>query len=594
MYFRYILVIITTVALTLTAQAAPPDKTTAASMSSAAMIIDNSTFIDANKILMFVTNHGNFGRDLEDLFDYDYGTFYPYIGTEYIEADVLTASPLYATGIWFGAQVSGEIRVTVSEYSSEYCPGPMAGGTFLPDNPAFKVYKLYADSLESNPNLDYLTWPAGQGAPLDDQDNPLFYGDQTLWTVFNDADPAQHTNDAGETDPLGIEVKLLVWAEDDDGSDVIPASSELIVSQQGNTSAHATVTVVEPGLLTGHDYKIVLDTNETLGPVWHLTDETLGAPVLMDRPVDIPDTVDGLEIIVVLGNPGFGNFEVVANAGGPLEPPVPGAMASVGFPTPGDADPGTDQQVGDGIWLFHTADNGGTSGGGTRADYDAFVYRVTRDGYNDDAIGRYDYEMRFTGSNSNPGVGGSWAVEFLEYESFFWVPFELWRIGIATPDDPSDDVRLVPFIIDDYGENFEGNDQYGLESWGSGQDETGSGDWEHSVSDGDDDPWTDWVYWYEPTDMSPGEAGYLANEADMLAGTWDFDLISNEVMARTVLVNWDGGIEPPFTQDCPEQGTIFMISTIKEQPRDTFTFTAQATPTITTGDEGTCVYLQYW
>ncbi len=132
------------------------------------MTIDRTSFIDANKILMFVTNFGNFGRDLDAVFGNDYGTYYPYIGTEYIEGGVLIASPLYAAGLWMGAidSATGEIRVVVSEYSSEYVPGPMAGGTFQPDNPDFRVYKLYLDSLECNPNPDYLNWPIDQGAPV--------------------------------------------------------------------------------------------------------------------------------------------------------------------------------------------------------------------------------------------------------------------------------------------------------------------------------------------------------------------------------------------------------------------------------------------
>ncbi len=597
MFPRSTLVLICIVILSLVVSAAPPDK--AATTSTSTMIIDNTAFIDANKILMFVTNHGNFGRDLAGVFGYGWGTFYPYIGTEYIEGEVLHRhTPLYGAGLWFGGKCSNVTRVAVSEYSSEYVPGPMAGGTFQPDDPAFKVYKLYADSLEANPNADYLNWPTDQGAPLDENEDPLCRGDQTLWTVFNDADPDAHTNDAGESDPLGIEARLMVWAEDEDGIETIPSSDELIVHQFGETSAHVTVRVVEPLQLTGHDYKVIIDSSETLGPVWHLIDETTVTTILENRLESDVDTVDGMEISVVTFPSGqFTNFEVVANAGGQLEPPVPGAMASAGFPTPGDVDPGTDQQVGDGIWLFHTADNGGTSCGGTRPSFDDFIDRVTRSGGNSANRSYYDYEMRFTGSNSNPEVNGSYAIEIYNDNNVFWVPFELWRTGIGTPDDPSDDVRLFPFIIDDYGESWEGDDKYELESWGTCLGGSFSGEYEHSVSGGDDDPFTDWVYWILPLDDSPGEAGYLAAEADMLAGTFMANYNTHygaEIMARTVLVNWNGGVEPTFTQNCPEEGTIFRITTEKEQPRDTFTFTAVAIPEITTGPEGQCVYLEYW
>ena len=64
-------------------------------------------------------------------------------------------------------------------------------------------------------------------------------------------------------------------------------------------------------------------------------------------------------------------------------------------------------------------------------------------------IAIYDFEMRFTGSNANPGVGGGYAWDAFNTGQSYWVPFELWRTGINTPDDPSDDVRLIPWILGD-------------------------------------------------------------------------------------------------------------------------------------------------
>jgi hypothetical protein len=184
---------------------------------------DYSTYINANDILMFVTNEGGYGRDIADTFGRDHGTFYPYTTNADIESG-LTKSPLFAAGIWLGGQVDGETRVTVSEYSLEYTPGPMSGGTFAADaytNDAYRVYKLYVDSGHSNPNADYLEWPVDQGAPLDGLGRPLMLGDQTLWSVFNDADTSKHTSQAGETDPLGIEIQQTVWANDGFGQEAV-------------------------------------------------------------------------------------------------------------------------------------------------------------------------------------------------------------------------------------------------------------------------------------------------------------------------------------------------------------------------------------
>ncbi len=176
--------------------------------------VDNNTFINTNQILMFVTNHGIFGRDLSGVFGYDYGTWYPFTGNinDYTNHTVFGKySPLYTAGLWIGGKVNNEIRVSVSEYISEFVPGPMANNTYMADQPEFKVYKLYAESLLTNPNQDYLAWPTGQGAPSDEFGHPIMKGNQMLWSVFNDANSAKHINMA--TTPLGIEIQMTTIAD---------------------------------------------------------------------------------------------------------------------------------------------------------------------------------------------------------------------------------------------------------------------------------------------------------------------------------------------------------------------------------------------
>ena len=194
--------------LGLPVMAAPPGGKSA---QTSALKVDNETYIAANNILMFVTNHGNFGRDLAGVFGNDYGTYFPFTSVEDIN-EGRTRSPYYAGGLWIGGvdDATNDTLVVISEYSSEYVPGPASGGTFMADNPAFRVYRLYADSMANNPNADYLAWPVDQGAPVDDEGNPELIGDHMYWSVYNDLDPDQHTN--METDPLGIMVKQTVFA----------------------------------------------------------------------------------------------------------------------------------------------------------------------------------------------------------------------------------------------------------------------------------------------------------------------------------------------------------------------------------------------
>lgn len=181
------------------------------------MYPDNTTYIDANAIFMFVTNHGTFGRDLDALFGYDIGTLYPYTGNidDIISGTAIT-SPYYSGGLWIGGIDSsgGDTLLAISEFTVEYVPGPMSGGTFMTDIPEFKVYKLYADSLAGNPNADYTNWPTDQGAPVNPGGSPAMVGDQMLWAVYNDADPVQHTSPAGGTAPTGIEIRQTTFAFD--------------------------------------------------------------------------------------------------------------------------------------------------------------------------------------------------------------------------------------------------------------------------------------------------------------------------------------------------------------------------------------------
>lgn len=262
--------------------------------------IDNTTFLDANQILMFVTNHGNIGRDLADVFGYGAGTFYPYFTTEDIESGLHNNYVVYASGLWMAGTVLGELRGAIAEYSDEFVPGPMASGTYQPDNPAFKVYKLYRDSLENNPNGDYLNWPVDQGAPVDDIGRPLALGEQTIWTVYNDADPAQHSNNNGETDPLGVEVKMLAWASPSDVIGQSPIYHPSEVNHTGDGAGSIDVKVVDPDALIERVYQLFIDGTAP-NFTWGIRDLNTGA-ILIDGQTDfggnVPAVVDGLEISV--------------------------------------------------------------------------------------------------------------------------------------------------------------------------------------------------------------------------------------------------------------------------------------------------------
>jgi hypothetical protein len=153
--------------------------------------------MDANNLDMIVTNHGSFAFDL---LTGNAGLIYPKGSTRTV---------VFASGAWMGARVGpfSEVRIAAGEYAQEFVPGPMANGSFLPDETAFKSYKIVRGNTT---DPDYLNWPVNQGAPVDRDGKPLLLGDATIWSVYNDADPSVHFVYA--TAPLGIEIQQTTFA----------------------------------------------------------------------------------------------------------------------------------------------------------------------------------------------------------------------------------------------------------------------------------------------------------------------------------------------------------------------------------------------
>ncbi len=206
-------------------------------------VLDAARRIDVNRINMFTTNVGSFAYDINSG---NSGLIWPK-GTN--------QTAVFASGLWLGARVGGEVRVTVAEYSPECGPGGMVGGTFDdPNRPEHIVYKVSrwtgdpADTahvdrtpaeLAADPLLDpllhhawseYIAGAKPYGAPTRihrlpdmstpqpddsvDVEGPDVLGDQMLWEVHNDADPSRHTNSAGNTMPLGVEIQQTTFAYD--------------------------------------------------------------------------------------------------------------------------------------------------------------------------------------------------------------------------------------------------------------------------------------------------------------------------------------------------------------------------------------------
>ncbi len=257
-----------------------------------------------------------------------------------------------------------------------------------------------------------------------------------------------------------------------------------------------------------------------------------------------PLIIDGIRVIVHGPPPGFKTFDVIANAGGLLNPPAAGAATFQGFPS-SDPDLVQDQQVNGSFWFIADWRPGLTTG-----SYANFVRNAVEDWNGWVNLMPYDFEYRFTASGQ--------MAQFRNSTTLVPIPFEVWNVTIGT--------KLLVNILDDAGT-------------GSFQLLTGSSA-DHPVSGGTNDPRTCRFYIDEPSDMSPGTSGY---DFWLLTGPDSFGMLES-VIGRQVFVNWNGGdvVTGIYNQPMPEIGTIFRINTAKpNSASDVFTFSSTANSVVT-------------
>ncbi len=365
------------------------------------------------------------------------------------------------------------------------------------------------------------------------------------------------------------------------GAGVDRANVNVTVSSEtgANNVGQGVVTarIIDPLRVTGDEYEVIFYSHQPAGAAapfitYDIVNKRSGVKLVDGRVyaassgLPLPQrndvlVLDGVSFSVAGPQPGFARFTTVSNAAGPLNPPVMGAFAfnSNGFPTLDGEEPHcedqanpllcndrptTNQQVGGARFGINVG-----GGDGTFAVYNTRSVFGRGGNSQGENLGSFDYEWRFTGSSQ--------AWKAFDDGSTMTVPFELWNIGVGTPNDPSDDFRMIPLVCET--------------ACGAGTlpgvfDIGG----DHPVSGGPNDPLTDWVYWYTPADESPGQAGYNAWVAAGANGNAE---LGHESLARQVIVGFNLGTAPPYApQSLPEQGTVFRIVTLKpNQPGDVFT-----------------------
>jgi hypothetical protein len=396
--------------------------------------------------------------------------------------------------------------------------------------------------------------------------------------------------------PRNIEIGTVLASE---------AASAVEVSyvNSGGSDGKALVSVVDPYITTNAAYAVKFE--ETTAPtyyrgypndtiptgtlVWYLEKNGVRIDLEVDgimtskwiKPQSVSADeynydlfVDGLRLIVTGPPADFKNFTVVANGQGALDPFEMGAFAfnNNGFPKYNDSDRPSSarQQVNGSTWGIHMADAWMTDH--EDASYHYFVDDV---GYYMGGIGGplapalpggtgihhaipNDYEIRFTAAGGKALMRNNSGAQT---RVMIDVPFELWNTG-PVPSDTSDDYRMAPFIYDRDNNNM----------WNMRQID-------HPVSGGDNDPQMEGITFLDPTDKTPGQAGYdalIAAATADAAASWATSVTSfpyaynstfhNPGFNFLALVNWNGGSVSDATYPAnidatvPEEGTIFRIS----------------------------------
>ena len=213
-----------TMVMTLLLVSAEARETKKVSNFSGSSFVESSGTFDGNRIYADVTNNGLF-------LDYHIS------GDSALEWPKGTGvHSIFQSALWMGATVDGTIRTIVGDYTQDMGPGPWGGDPLAAVHRIYKVSKSMLDDPAAHD--DFQNWPVDYGAPWVDvdgdgawnplpagQDHPEFIGDQVLWFVSNDGDPAYKLNFG--TSPMNVEIQTTMF-----GYDRIDAIGDMLFIKQ--------------------------------------------------------------------------------------------------------------------------------------------------------------------------------------------------------------------------------------------------------------------------------------------------------------------------------------------------------------------------
>jgi len=235
-----------------------------------------------------------------------------------------------------------------------------------------------------------------------------------------------------------------------------------VLHSTGSAAGKINVNIINPTILTGHEYEVTFSDGLPLNNKWNLVDATANFIVLEDIPFSSSNeksvVVDGFSISVENTEKSFGGYYY--------------GVKQVAYGEDYYWEP---------VWNSIISSN---------ANSDIY-YVSSSTGREEDALVNIEYgipndfELRFTEE-------GGYAVYAFEDNRIARVPFELWDINSDSEWDEDDDVRMIPFLLsnDDSTKSFWG--------WGTGT----------TIALGEEYPISDRIFWAYPEDNSFGAVGY--------------------------------------------------------------------------------------
>lgn len=361
---------------------------------------------------------------------------------------------------------------------------------------------------------------------------------------------------------------------DGEFADTLSATHNL-TSAQGGSDGSLYPVIVDPTKLTGLDYKVTFE--EVDGNIVWNVDRSDDVRVLSNQTNQLADEespiVDGIQFRVKGAPLDFKGFEITANANGPItgaectfevtQAPTDGIGISADWfrDVAGSINGGTlsgcvetPMQVAGGYFFIAA---GNAAGVGTVGDHVTMINRLTNNLALFSVLIPNNYEIRWTGTGK-----GLWPSDF-QYAhitaGLYDVPFELWYLG-PNLDNTADDVRMIPIILDmadTVGTPASPSFDFQLDSEASG---------------GNNDPYSDWIYFHMPTDQTPGDAGYQSFIATNPTG-WG---ATEPHLRRVSIFNWNQHQGGGGVNEQPEVGTVFRFRTnVPNAIADEFTFSTQ-------------------